>query len=424
MKIISLSNVKLNIRNYVLFTMYSAPLIDLLNGLIGDVVPIGKITRPCLLLLNLVFAFCHVPKSLKQKNFTIVLIVIYIIAQSLIIEALFSGNTLTHNLNFDMKVILFLSEMLLIMNCIERQTITYADIEKFWKFSCWFVPASLIGAKVLNIANALLDTKAGLYASINAMSIIFVMQFTLSIYYAEKKFIYWGAVLLNIIAAALLGTKSPYLFMTAVVIALLFFYSRHRIRLLVLMLLGGIVAYVLLGSFFADKMAPLIEYQKHNLALVMNNSNTLWGYLTSGRNIMLQNAWNSIADSSLAFGAVFFGIGHSPLSGIEMDFFEILFSFGIVITAMIYYVILGAFRWKSVDKTSCLFLNLALVCMLAAGTLGGHTLLEAIAGTYSAILLGYKYSLKRKHVYRMKMDKRSCSQGDNSEEIKYLHNNV
>ena len=95
-----------------------------------------------------------------------------------------------------------------------------------------------------------------------------------------------------------------------------------------------------------------------------------------------------------------------------------------MITAMIYYVILGAFRWKSVDKTSCLFLNLALVCMLAAGTLGGHTLLEAIAGTYSAILLGYKYSLKRKHVYRMKMDKRSCSQGDNSEEIKYLHNNV
>ncbi len=392
MKLYRQSSARLNIRIYVLFTIYSAPFIDLLNGVVGNVFPIGKAARTCMLFLNLLFAWHHIPESLKRKNVTAFFIISYFMAQTFIIGIMHSG-TLVHNLGFGMKVTLFLSEMILIMNCVKRRIITYFDIELFWKFSCWFIPLSLIATKTLNVINVVLYTRAGLYASVNAMSIIFVIQFVLSIYYAENNRIFWGAVLLNIVAAALLGTKSPYLFMVAVVLALFIFYSGYRIRLILLVSVGIALAYVLLGTLFANQMAPLIEYQKYYLRLV-DNTDTLWGYLFSGRNVMLQNAWDSLTGKSLRFVAIIFGVGHSTLSGIEMDFFEILFSFGAFIAVILYSMILDAFKWKCINKSCCLFLNLALICMLVAGTLGGHTFLEAIAGTYSAILIGYKYSAK------------------------------
>ena len=78
-----------------------------------------------------------------------------------------------------------------------------------------------------NVAN---DSLAGLYSSVNAMSIIFVIQFVLSLYFSRGEKKYLIVTLLNIIAVVLLGTKSPYLYVGAVVIALILFYSKHRIR--------------------------------------------------------------------------------------------------------------------------------------------------------------------------------------------------
>ena len=258
------------------------------NGLVGNVLPIGKVVRTCVLFMNLLLAWRHIPKSLKRKNVVVFLIVLYLIVQAFVI-GIAVPNTLVHNFNFGMKVTLFLSEMILILNCVNREIINYSDIENFWKFSCWFIPSTMIIVKILNINNVTMSTKAGLYASINAMSIIFVLQFVLSIYYAEKKCMYWGMVLLNIVGAALLGTKSPYLFMAAVLFALFIFYSGHRIQLMVFVLAGITLAYVILGSFFSSQMAPIIEYQRHYLSLV-NDNDSLWGYLFSGRNLMLQNA--------------------------------------------------------------------------------------------------------------------------------------
>lgn len=386
--------IKPNIRNYVLFTMFSAPFIDLLNSLYGNTIPVGKLTRTCLLLLNLYFMLLHIPNKLRMQNGILVFVAFYLIIHSLFLDMFFINGTLTHNFNFSTKLLLFLSEMMLIINSTERRIIGKADIEMFWKFSCWFVPASLLGAKIFNITSSYMKTNAGLYSSVNAMSIILIIQFILSIYYAGQNYKYWGAVLLNALATALLGTKSPYLFIAVVICTLLLFYSKHRLRMLVFILAGFFLAYFFLGKFFSAEIGAILSYQKSYISSVKNNQNTIWGYLFSGRNVMLQNTWNEIKAASLSFVAIIFGVGHSTLGGIEMDLFEILLSSGIIVTFLIYMVLLNSFRWNCTDKNRNLFLNLALVCMLAFSTLGGHTFLESIAGTYSAILIGYKYACK------------------------------
>lgn len=144
-KAINLMEIKLNEKCYVLFTMFSAPFVDLLNGLWGNVVPFGKLVRTSLVFFNMFFILLHVPAKMQKKTVVLYCIAFYLVIHSLAIELLSAGNTLIHNFYFDLKFLLFLSEMLLIMSCIERKILLADDLERFWKFNCWFVPVSLIG---------------------------------------------------------------------------------------------------------------------------------------------------------------------------------------------------------------------------------------------------------------------------------------
>ena len=42
----------LNIRTYIVFTLFSAPIIDILNGVFVDVFPIGQIIRTLIIVAN------------------------------------------------------------------------------------------------------------------------------------------------------------------------------------------------------------------------------------------------------------------------------------------------------------------------------------------------------------------------------------
>ena len=57
------NNFKISTRDYVLFTMFSAPFIDLLNGLIGGIVPVGVLVRTAMIGINLYLCSKWVTKS-------------------------------------------------------------------------------------------------------------------------------------------------------------------------------------------------------------------------------------------------------------------------------------------------------------------------------------------------------------------------
>lgn len=170
-----------------MLTMYATPFIDLLNGFIGDKFPVGKICRTMIILMNLLFCIKYTTFTSKKVACISYCIMIYMIVHVLVADMISTTNNFTRSINFTMKLMLFVSELLLIILAIERNIINKRNIEKFWKFSCWFVPVSLLIAKVFNYSNAVFSSKAGLYASVNAMSIIFIVQFILCIMYAEKQ---------------------------------------------------------------------------------------------------------------------------------------------------------------------------------------------------------------------------------------------
>ena len=133
-----------------MLTMYATPFIDLLNGFIGDKFPVGKICRTMIILMNLLFCIKYTTFTSKKVACISYCIMIYMIVHVLVADMISTTNNFTRSINFTMKLMLFVSELLLIILAIERNIINKRNIEKFWKFSCWFVPVSLLIAKVFN----------------------------------------------------------------------------------------------------------------------------------------------------------------------------------------------------------------------------------------------------------------------------------
>lgn len=406
---IKIPTCKFSVKQYIMLTMYATPFIDLLNGFIGDKFPVGKICRTMIILMNLLFCIKYTTFTSKKVACISYCIMIYMIVHVLVADMISTTNNFTRSINFTMKLMLFVSELLLIILAIERNIINKRNIEKFWKFSCWFVPVSLLIAKVFNYSNAVFSSKAGLYASVNAMSIIFIVQFILCIMYAEKQKKYWMAVLMNMLVLALLGTKSPYLYIVLILVLLMLFYSKHRAKTIGVVALCGAFAYCVLKRYFLDKMIEIYKYQSYYLLYQLQHK-AIWGYLLSGRNVMVKRIWDMLVTKNLIPVTFLFGIGAGNLvSGAEMDMIEILFSYGIGVTVGIYYLVLRSFGWHCVEKNRNLFFNVAIFCLVTFGFLGGHTFTEAIAATYSAILIGYKYSFKYEDYLRGKSDEQNDS---------------
>lgn len=383
----------LNKRSYILFTMFSTPFIDLVNGMLGDKIPIAQFIRTLLLVFNLILCMKYIPKKEKVPTYMVLIVFVYILMQSIVTGGISSDGNVMSNIIFGMKLVLFLSEMQLLINYTRKGIISKQDYVKFWKCSCWFVPSSLIICKIIGLSNYM-NSLAGLYSSVNAMSVIFIIQFVLSLYYAENKKIYWIAIMLNVLAVTLLGTKSPYLYMVAIILALFICKSKNRVRTIATVGIIGVGVYYFLKTFFLKEIMEVIEYQTYHMQVALNSNNIL-NYLFSGRNNMLKETWKNISNSSFLMSELLFGMGRGNFaSGIEMDLFEILFAYGIFVVGSVYALVFRSFFWKANDKEEKIFVLLALICMVSFGILGGHTFLEGISACYSAILIGYKYSLQ------------------------------
>ena len=394
----NLIKMRITAKDYVLLSLFITPVIDLLNGLVGNALPIGIIFRSIIVIANIYLCSKHI-SSINKKNFyTMCFTIAYMVIQGLFVALVSKNFNLIITINYSMKVLLFLSELCLILTYLGRNTIHNSDIEKFWKFSCWFVPISLIVCKILNLKNYINDSMAGLYSSVNAMSVVLIIHFVLSMLYAQKERRYWITALLSIVSSLLLGTKSPLVYMIFILILIIIFNSKNKLRTIIVITSCFIIAYHILQKHFGDNIEAILTYQNYYIAQI-SNRNDLLGYLLSGRNLMLKKVWDSFRKNSIELLAITFGVGISNISsGIEMDFFELLFSNGIFISCYLFSLPIRSFFIKINNKMINTFLNIALFCVITFSFLGGHSFTEAISATYISILISYKYSFRRVEV--------------------------
>lgn len=402
---------RLSESSYCLFSMYSAPIIDIINNLAGENIPIGPAVRAIIVIINIYYIVKHIPKGGLKVALGPIITLAFFVIQALVAGIFFSTSSFQTNINYFMKIMLYLSETILLVFAIKRKMIRVIDFQKFWEFSVVFVPFTII---LVNFSGIQAHGRAGFYSSTNAMSIVLMIHIMISAYYANKRPIFWLWVLLNLVGIVLLGTKSPYALIAGAFVAIMLFHSKHRVRLVVFTAIGIAAAYYIIQNYFSAQWNSIFIYQNYAYLLAQESGDYLT-YLLSGRNYLFTSFLRYLQSSGLTLLTLLTGIspfgvfeqvgkytGYSALRGIEMDPVELLFSYGLLVTIYAYSFFAKAFIWKTKEKKDGLYLNLTLLLVVLYSALGGHAVTEAISGTYCAILIAYKFSLSDQEEFAFK----------------------
>ena len=225
--------------------------------------------------------------------------------------------------------------------------------------------------------------------------------------FIEKNMVYLLLLIMNIVAVLVFGRKSPVIFISISIILIMLFQSKNKLKLAIFIICGIVSVNYVITHYFLELWNELLSYQKYwyNEAKITGEWSS---FIFSGRDSLLASTWKQLNQSSLIFIALLTGIspyglgtvtgnslGLNSLRGIEIDPFEILLSYGFPITIAVYSIFIKALKTKTNNNNSSFVLNLALICTLIHSCFGGHTVTEAVAASYSAYLITYKYCLSK-----------------------------
>lgn len=414
------------IRFIVLLSIFLTPFIDMANGIAGETSIIGSLIRGFILIVNIFIIFYFNLKNgnriCRRESLICLFCIVYLIVLFFVQTIYHNGRAVSTDLSYFLKILLYITEVVCLITCVQKGVLGKKDFESFWKYSLWLIPSSLIFADITNTA---IDTAAGnkgYFMSVNALTAVLLVQVILSLYYVFKRKISIIALLLNLVTILLIGTKTPYIFIVLALIVLLLVDSRNRKKLLFAILIGACTFVILASTILKDQFNAVFQWQQHFIGNI-NEDNSVLNYLLSGRDELLAAAWQSF-QGFMKVPAILFGMGpyslfssiglfsgQGDIRGLEMDIFEIMFSCGIFIVIVVYRYFFKAFRAKTGNRQAGLYLNLATILIAAYSVLGGHVITEAFAGTYCAILLGYKFSFAKEQ-QEQKVYKVSANRGE------------
>ena len=398
------------LRFIVLLSIFLTPAIDMANGIIGEESMVGSLIRGIILIENVFIVFFFNIKNCSricQKESLICLsCIIYLVFLFCIQVIYHNGVSIPTDLSYFLKVLLYITEVVCLVTCIQEGVLGRKDFEAFWKYSLWLIPISLIFADITNSAINTAAGNKGYFMSVNALTAVLLVQVILSLYFVLKRKLSIVALLLNLVTILLIGTKTPYIFILLALVVLLLFDSKNRKKLLIAILFGVVVIILLISTIFKEQFNSVFQWQQYFIGNI-DEDNSILNYLLSGRDELFIAAWQSF-QGIMKVPAMLFGVGpyslfasigsyssQGNMRGLEMDVFEIMFSCGIFIVVVVYRYFVKALRCKSGDRVTELYLNLAIILIGIYSILGGHVITEAFAGTYCAILFGYKFSFAK-----------------------------
>ena len=269
------------------------------------------------------------------------------------------------------------------------------------------IPLSLFIANITDTAMSYgFAGNRGYFVSVNALTVVMIMQVNISVLFALQRKFPWLVVLMNLLAIFLIGTKTSYFFVALsflLTFGYTFFKNKKYFKRFALFCAFCILAlYIVLVKLLGDRFNSILDYQLSFLQKAIDNGE-FFNYLVSGRDELLRAGYKVTEES--VFGLLF-GVGFSNLEtgianilglegirGIEMDPFEIWFAFGLPAVIFIYSFFFLVLKKKTKLNVTRFIINITIFCALIYSTLGGHAIMESLGGTYCAILLAYRFSL-------------------------------
>lgn len=384
----------LNLRKFfIVLFFFAAPFIDALTGklIFSGVLNEGSLFSPSQLFRFLLTLFSFY--LLKPKE---ILLVSAVISLFLIIELI----SLSLHLNFTGFLIGLvysykLGFILLVFLVLKSIFINYTQYSllKYFVISGFLYAIILLFSVALGIDEATYGKGAfgskGLFASGNGLSLFLGVCSVLSFYFfkKEKTFISLFYYLILVISTVLVGTKGS-IFFLGINLLLILFNSKKTFYLL------GTTT-ILFSIIFIDKIINLFSVAFDVIVLRYNNSQSLFQFLASNRDNYIKDAFEIFQNSSFQLLRFVFGSGvflsyrdfnnlTLAYDTLESDFFDVLFSYGIVGLIVYFGIILIGFYYSLKQKNYIFFITWISLCFYSL--LAGHMLFNSMANIAFVIL--------------------------------------
>ena len=390
------------------------PIIDVLNGYalsIHYLLPIGIFYRMgfFLFLVGSILVY-----GLKKNFYTVLtLLTIFICMLLLIIQSILLNHTSTIMFN-DISVLIKLYLWLLIPYFVyQHQTILRSlNYEKLFIVISFLFTIGLLIPYFMNFGNqTYVNSNAGykgFYFATNDTTLAFIVSSTFTGHYLVKKIgehtklqtlslmiLYFC----NMLCLLLLATKTGIFYgviLTILLVAYFLFFQRKkekRFRIIASFMVAILIFFMLLvgKKFIIATTEGTISRITYFYDLFDGD---LVRLLTSSRSEYLQGGWEYFSQSQHPFLIPLIGFGfdyrilHFGRVGlIEMDFFDFLFSLGIigvvVATMMILFFLILAFKKKGISIYSIVY-----IVLLVYGFFAGHVFFSALSTTILGFVCG------------------------------------
>ncbi|SCN23727.1 hypothetical protein N3C_1460 [Clostridium sp. N3C] len=397
--LINLDIKKINIQLVFIVLFSMSPLIDSLNGLIiksgvKSSITIGQIYR---FLIILILAFFWL-RNFKLKKYVVFLSIFSYFVIAILIHD-FIGSTTQSVISelIDLSRWLLLPFMLFVFISLNKEgEIKRKAVSKVLYIFSILVPLTLLIPYVMGVGYGTYYSTGykGFYYSTNALSYTLIICFFYSLNKLLNNFSkkYIVTMILNVVCIILVGAKAGFLFTFLIFILSvgnkLRLYikqkenSNFNIRTILIILVIFFATIFLVFVCFYDKLFYIWERQKYLFA----DSTGLLSYLTSKRTDRIPLYFNEISSSSFTLIRVLFGSGDMTdhLLLIEMDFFDLFFTYGIL-AVLIFVGVLGYFVKYRNGKGSKFYLY-AFCLSLIYSFWGGHVLNNALGSSVFALV--------------------------------------
>lgn len=287
-----------------------------------------------------------------------------------------------------------------------------------FKANTIILPITIIIPAVLGIGVSVYSSGVGfkgLYYANNDLNIclivilIFIMdEFMTMLRNKSFNVVVVLTLLVTLISSILIGSKSS-IFFIAIIIGIYLvrelykstFYTKMKIIISFILII--IVGTVLLNVFYKNEINSIVQRQVYNFKSSGGNMR----YLLSGRNLFLDGAIKNFDNSHHKTADLLLGIGmhqknskiavyslgkSNRLKEIEMDFFDILFGYGILGTLIIYSYFISLFIKYIRGRNKSLKVILSFILIFIYSTLAGHVLFSAMSGSILALVCCYMIS--------------------------------
>lgn len=404
---------KMDKKEKTLYYLLSATIfIDFVNGIFTNI-PIGEVYRTFVLLLSVYFLF---------KTNVKILSYVFVVGVYIFINSLISFTQTLNNFGFyfDIKMALksvyFITIFSVIRSLYKVNKFKLNTVKKIILNNLYYTPLLFLLSYILDIGRISYENSGlgfkGTFLSLNSINVSMIVLYIFAVdgLVRNKNKIKWLILTITlVIPMVLLGTKSSLIFIVFVPVVYLLLNINVKVRFKLSSFLVYYWSFYIFSIVFlvwinleTDTNDSYIDQILYRQRFLFENRDFI-SYLFSGRNWLLETGiyhfFKDVSILKILFGVGYFnihndiaiswGMGLNDVRPVELDIFDILFSYGVLGVIFTYgFVVYHFFKgYKYIFHKKVQPYLVGTLSLLIFSVTGGHVFLEAISSTFLGLCL-------------------------------------